>query len=139
MSRLTHEEALHALNELRSNVVATQNASWSNMMYPLVAILNDAGFEQFDPTDEQQRSHVNCYGGAGGYPGYEQDEAPARGWVEPISRRREIEDTVARFVKYADDYPEDITGPLRDDFLPQLRKIADEAKARAAALAEDPR
>lgn len=69
--RLTPEEALTALNALRSNVVATQNASWSNLMYPLVAILNDAGMELFKPTEEQLRLHRACYGGAGGYPGRE--------------------------------------------------------------------
>jgi hypothetical protein len=29
---------------------------------------------------------------------------------------------IRAFVKYADEYPEDISGPLRDDFLPLLRK-----------------
>jgi hypothetical protein len=38
-------------------------------MYPLVAILNAAGLEQLQPTDEQKREHLDCYGGAGGYPG----------------------------------------------------------------------
>ena len=66
---LTPEEALAAINELRSNVVATQNAGWSNLMYPLVAILNAAGCEQFRSTEEQMAEHFNCYGGAGGYPG----------------------------------------------------------------------
>jgi len=66
---LTAEEALKALNELRSNVVGTQNAGWSNTMYPLVAILNAAGYEYVPPTDEQKEQHFNCYGGAGGYPG----------------------------------------------------------------------
>ena len=68
---LTPDEALEAINTLRSNVIGTQSAGWSNTMYPLVAILNDAGFEYIKPTEEQIRHHLNCYGGAGGYPGNE--------------------------------------------------------------------
>ncbi|HYT45058.1 MAG TPA: hypothetical protein VEP90_22210 [Methylomirabilota bacterium] len=67
---LSNEEALEALNMLRSNIIATQSASWSNTMYPLVAILNEAGIEQLDATEEQKLEHKNCYGGAGGYPGH---------------------------------------------------------------------
>lgn len=67
----TLREALEALNALRSNIVGTQSASWSNTVYPLVAILNAAGLEQFDPSEEQLRQHMGCYGGAGGYPGRE--------------------------------------------------------------------
>lgn len=67
--RLTPDEALDALNELRSNVITTQNAGWSNLVYPLVAILNAAGRDVFTSSDEQIREHLNTYGGAGGYPG----------------------------------------------------------------------
>lgn len=66
---LSPEEALAALNELRSNIVATQTATWSNVAYPLVAILDAAGLERFEPTAEQREQHLSCYGGAGGYPG----------------------------------------------------------------------
>lgn len=67
---MTHEEALNKINELRSNVIATQSAGWSNFVYPLVAILNEAGFELIkDRTPEQIKEHLNTYGGAGGYPG----------------------------------------------------------------------
>lgn len=62
--------ALDRVNALRSNVIATQNASWSNQVYPLVAILNDAGYElDRDVSDEQKAEHLACYGGAGGMPG----------------------------------------------------------------------
>lgn len=69
MSALTADEALDALNELRSNVITTQDASWSNLVYPLVAILNATGREVFTSSDEQAREHRIAYGGAGGYPG----------------------------------------------------------------------
>lgn len=68
---LTEHEALVALNRLRSNVIATQSASWSNLAYPLVAILNAAGFDLIeDVSVEQQAEHLATYGGAGGYPGH---------------------------------------------------------------------
>ena len=69
-ARLTPGQALNALNELRSNMVATQSAGWSNLAYPLVAILNAAGLEQFESSDEQQVEHLACYCGAGGFPGH---------------------------------------------------------------------
>jgi len=81
--KLTEREALEALNELRSNVIFTQSASWSNMMYPLVAILNATGFElNENPTDDQVANHLFCYGGAGGFPGHEIEE-PGRERNEP--------------------------------------------------------
>ena len=64
------KEALDLINELRSNVISTQNAGWSNLIYLLFAILNDAGLELFESTEEQKRQHLDCYGGAGGYPGH---------------------------------------------------------------------
>lgn len=68
---LTPEQALDALNQLRSNLVESQSAGWSNLVYPLVAILNAAGYEVDDEvTNDQLREHVGCYGGAGGYPGH---------------------------------------------------------------------
>jgi hypothetical protein len=71
MSKLiSPEQALEALNTLRSNIVATQSASWSNFVYPFVAILDATGLEQFEPTDTQLAEHSSAYGGAGGYPGH---------------------------------------------------------------------
>lgn len=60
--------AMEKLNRLRSNMVMTQSASWSNSMYPLVAILNEAGYEVEGATDEQRAEHLACYGGAGEMP-----------------------------------------------------------------------
>jgi hypothetical protein len=92
---LSEHEALVALNRLRSNIVGTQNASWSNVAYPLVAILDAAGFE-LEPADERQMAeHLDCYGGAGGYPGGLKDEPSpnaamqARNLAEK-NRRREV-------------------------------------------------
>lgn len=94
---LTPEEALAAINTLRSNVIATQSAGWSNLMYPLVAILNAAGIEQFDPPEDQLRQHLACYGGAGGYPGHELSD-PSPGWCEPVGRLRLVVEGVRRFL-----------------------------------------
>ncbi len=66
---LTSEEALAAINQLRCNVIGTQEAGWSNLVYPLVAILNEAGYEYAAPSDEAFREHLMAYGGAGGWPG----------------------------------------------------------------------
>lgn len=42
------------------------------MMYPLVAILNEAGLELIEEVSEEEKEeHLNCYGGAGGWPGNE--------------------------------------------------------------------
>jgi hypothetical protein len=82
---LTPDAALEALNTLRSGVVATQNAGWSTTIYPLVAILNAAGLKQFDPSDEQIREYLDCYGGAGGYPGHALRE-PQRALPHPLGR-----------------------------------------------------
>lgn len=60
--------AMTKLNRLRSNSIATQNAGWSNHMYPFVAILDEAGFEIEGATDEQCKEHLACYGGAGRTP-----------------------------------------------------------------------
>jgi len=67
-STLTPDEALTLINQMRSNVIGTQRASWSNSMYPLVAILNAAGYELHGTTPESEAEHLNCYGGAGGMP-----------------------------------------------------------------------
>lgn len=67
--RITQREALEALNQLRCNIVGTQSATWSNVAYPLVAILDAAGYELHEPTEEQMHDHLRTYGGAGGYPG----------------------------------------------------------------------
>jgi hypothetical protein len=73
------------LNRLRSNVIATQNASWSNSLYPLVATLDEAGYEVQGATDEQVEEHLHCYGGAGRTPTM-LDESP---YESPIGRRRD--------------------------------------------------
>lgn len=95
---LSRESALAALNALRSNIVATQSASWSNTMYPLVAILNAAGIEMFDSTDQQMREHMDCYGGAGGYPGNLKREAAADGWCEPVGAAKNLARAVRRYL-----------------------------------------
>lgn len=95
---LTRDEALDAINALRSNVIGTQSASWSNTMYPLVAILNAAGIEQFDPTEEQLRQHMDCYGGAGGYPGHVLREPAGSGWCEPVSRLQDFKRLAQMFL-----------------------------------------
>lgn len=94
MAELTEREALEALNELRSNVICTQRATWSNMMYPLVAILEAAGFElNENPTDDQVANHLFDYGGAGGFPGHEKEE-PGRERNEPGYQARVTARTV---------------------------------------------
>lgn len=65
---LSEHDALVALNYLRSNITATQRAGWSDTIYPLVAILNAAGFVDTPPTEEQKRERLATYGGAGKYP-----------------------------------------------------------------------
>lgn len=61
--------ALNEINELRSNIIATQSATWSNVSYPLVAILNRAGFELIkERTEDEKDAHLAAYGGAGGSP-----------------------------------------------------------------------
>lgn len=95
--KLSPNEALEALNTLRSNIVGTQRGSWSNTMYPLVAILNAAGLEQFDPSEEQLRQHMDCYGGAGGYPGHELSE-PDAGWCPPVGRLQLVSEAARWFL-----------------------------------------
>ncbi len=65
---LSQDEALAAINALRCNIIGAQDASWSNMVYPLVAILNAAGFIYEAPTEADMDEHRACYGGAGGFP-----------------------------------------------------------------------
>lgn len=88
---LTEREALAALNQLRSNLVATQSAGWSNLVYPLVAILDAAGFEQGEPTEAQEAEHFDCYGGAGGFPGRLKDLPGAATIYRARNARRERE------------------------------------------------
>lgn len=95
--RLSDREALEAINQLRSNVVATQSAGWSNLMYPLVAILDAAGFEvDREPTDEQVADHFSTYGGAGGFPGHAIRPAGASARNQAANSRRKREQTRAR-------------------------------------------
>lgn len=98
MSKLTKDEALSALNVVRSNVVETQNASWSNTMYPLVAILDAAGIERIITTEEQQEEHRRCYGGAGGYPGHIVSDPP-QGWRMPFSQLQSLKEAIDRYVE----------------------------------------
>lgn len=90
-------DALEALNALRSNVVGTQNAGWSNTIYPFVAILNEAGLEQFDPSEEQLGEHWRAYGGAGGYPGHPHSE-PSTGWSPPVGLTKHLAHRVRLFL-----------------------------------------
>ncbi len=105
--RLTPDEALAALNALRSNVIGTQSASWSNMIYPFVAILNAAGIKQFDPSPEQLRWHLDCYGGAGGFPGHERGE-PSTEWREPVGRLQLVVEGVRQFLADPTDKNRDV-------------------------------
>lgn len=120
MTKLNNAEALDALNELRSNIVATQNASWSNVAYPLVAILNAAGYELIeDVSEEQLHQHVACYGGAGGFPGHLRSE-PRKdaGWRHQIKgkRERDLESLLRRQVAGVKPPTEDeIREALRDE------------------------
>jgi len=102
MPDLSPQDALDALNKLRSNIVATQNASWSNTAYPLVAILNAAGYELIeDVTDDQRTEHVKCYGGAGGWPGHPAGRMlpqPGDRYAGVGKREREYEDLLRRIV-----------------------------------------
>lgn len=65
---LTADEALTLINQLRSNVIGTQRASWSNQVYPLVAILDAAGYEVHGITPEAATEHQAAYHGAGHWP-----------------------------------------------------------------------
>lgn len=98
MPDLTEAKALAALNALRSNVVGTQSASWSNTMYPFVAILNAAGLVQVDPSEDDLRQHMDCYGGAGGYPGHILRE-PKPGWCKPVGRLEHVTTAARRFLE----------------------------------------
>jgi hypothetical protein len=44
-------EALAKINEIRNSIIGLQTINWSEHIYPLVAALNDAGFEGM-PYDE---------------------------------------------------------------------------------------
>lgn len=103
-SRITIAEAMHAINTLRSEIVATQNAGWSTTIYPLVAILNAAGYVQFDPTAEQIDEYLDCHGGAGGYPGNPLRKAPAKPGQNPVSKMQHMAKVTRR---YLDDPSED--------------------------------
>lgn len=117
-ARITQLEAMEAINTLRSEVIATQNAGWSSTIYPLVAILNAAGYEQFDPTKQQIDEYLDCHGGAGGYPGHVLREAPARGWQNPVGRMEHLVKVVR---KYWDD-PTDRNREIVDNVLKEMEK-----------------
>lgn len=95
-----NRDALEAINALRANVIGTQSASWSNTLYPLVAILNSAGFEYVPPTEQQMREHMDCYGGAGGFPGHVLRE-PDPGWCEPVSRAQDALRLAEELISYS--------------------------------------
>ena len=42
-------------------------------------------------------------------------------------RKERLVGAVRRFIAYADEYPQDISGPLADDFLPMLRRAMETA------------
>ena len=87
-----------ALNQLRSNMVATQAASWPNMCYPIVAMLEDTGFRLTEPSKEQKQEHLDCYGGAGGYPG-KLKRPPVNPAPHPIGEReRQLETMLWKLV-----------------------------------------
>lgn len=43
-STITHEEALIGINEIRNSIVGAQNINWSEHIYPLVSLLDRAGY-----------------------------------------------------------------------------------------------
>lgn len=91
MQDISTTEALDAINELRSNIIATQSASWSNTCYPLVAILDSAGYECDDNVTREKRSqHISCYGGAGGYPGHLKGEPSNSPYIRPVGERERV-------------------------------------------------
>jgi hypothetical protein len=97
--RITITEAMDAINTLRSEVIATQNAGWSTTIYPLVAILNAAGYEQFDPTEKQIDEYLDCHGGAGGYPGNPKREAPSSNWKNPVSKMQHMAKVIRNYLE----------------------------------------
>jgi hypothetical protein len=42
---VSHREALERINQIRNSMIGTQSLNWSEHVYPLVAALQDAGFE----------------------------------------------------------------------------------------------
>lgn len=52
--------ALNKINDIRNDVIGSQRAGWSNMVYPLVAILEEAGFEGegYDVARERIRTWI---------------------------------------------------------------------------------
>lgn len=42
---ITHEQALEAIDKIRNSIVGLQTINWSEHIYPLVAILNRAGYK----------------------------------------------------------------------------------------------
>lgn len=97
--RITITEAMDAINTLRSEVITTQNAGWSTTIYPLVAILNAAGYEQFDPTEKQITEYLDCHGGAGGYPGNPLREAPSSNWENPVSKMQHLVKVIRTYLE----------------------------------------
>lgn len=89
--------AMEAINTLRSEVIATQSAGWSETIYPLVAILDAAGYKQFDPTEQQLNEYKDCHGGAGGYPGHVKREAP-QAYRNPVSLMQHMINCMKRFL-----------------------------------------
>jgi hypothetical protein len=42
---VSHVKALEQINQIRNSIIGTQTMNWSEHIYPLVAALQDAGFE----------------------------------------------------------------------------------------------
>jgi hypothetical protein len=42
---ITERQALEGINKIRDSIVGAQNINWSEHIYPLVSLLNRAGFE----------------------------------------------------------------------------------------------
>lgn len=94
---INETKAIASLQQLRNNIIGTQNASWSNTAYPLVAILNAIGLEYEEPTQKQKCEHIDCYGGAGGYPGHLLRE-PDPQWTLPINELEHLKNVVRKFL-----------------------------------------
>jgi hypothetical protein len=96
---MNDKEAMEALNTLRSEVIATQYAGWSNTIYPFVAILNAAGYEQFDPTKKQIDEYLDCHGGAGGYPGHLNGPVSDTSWKNPVSKMQHMAKIMRKYLE----------------------------------------
>lgn len=51
---ITHEQALEGIDKIRNSIVGLQNVNWSEHIYPLVALLDRAGFEGLHYPENKQ-------------------------------------------------------------------------------------